>query len=142
MNTQPTAYGDQSATLIDNVITNKYLGQHLSGILLNDFFDHFPILFVTGDISFKCHSEYLMKKVRLISDNNLNCFQEKIRNASLDMLDENNAHRAYDKFHNHFQHFYNEALPVKNKIINLYHNRYKPWITHGILNSVYEKNRL
>ena len=58
------------------------------------------------------------------------------------MLDENNVDRAYDKFHNHFQHLYNEALPVKNKKIKLYHNRYKLWITHGILNSVYEKSKL
>ena len=34
------------------------------------------------------------------------------------MLHENNADRAYDKFHNHFQHLCNEAMPVKNKIIN------------------------
>ena len=80
--TQLTRYGAQSATLIDNVITNKYLGQHLSGILLNDFSDHFPIFFVTGDISFKCHSEYFRKKVRLVTDNNLNCFEEKIINSS------------------------------------------------------------
>ena len=62
MITQPTRYGAQSAALIDNVITNKYLGQHLSGILFNDFSDHFPIFLVTGDISLKCHSEYFMKK--------------------------------------------------------------------------------
>ena len=83
-----------------------------------------------------------MKKLRPVSDNNLNSFEEKIRNASWDMLDENNADRAYDKFHNHFQHFYNEAMPVKNNQIKLYHNRYKPWITHGILNSIYEKSSL
>ena len=65
MITQPTRYGAQSATLIDNVITNKYLGQHLSRILLNDFSYHFPIFFVTGNISFKCHSEYFMKKYHL-----------------------------------------------------------------------------
>ena len=58
------------------------------------------------------------------------------------MLDENNGDRAHEKFHNHFQHLYNEALPVKNKKIILYDNIYKPWITHGILNSVYEKSRL
>ena len=53
------------------------------------------------------------------------------------MLDKNNVDRACDKFHNHFQH-----LPVKKKKIKLDHNRYKPWINHGILNSVYEKSRL
>ena len=74
MITQPARYGDQSATLIDNVVTNKYLGQHFSGILLKDFSDHFPIFFVTGDILFKCHADYFMKKVRLVSENNLNCF--------------------------------------------------------------------
>ena len=58
MITQPTRYEAYSATLIDNVITNKYLGQHLCGILLNDFSDHFLIFFVNEDISFKCQSEY------------------------------------------------------------------------------------
>ena len=56
-----------------------------------------------------------MKKVRLVCENNLNCLEEKVRNASWNMLDENNVDSAYDKFHNHFQHLYNEALPVKNK---------------------------
>ena len=35
------------------------------------------------------------------------------------MMDENNADRAYDKFHNHFQHLCNEAMPIKNKKIKL-----------------------
>ena len=43
-----TRYGAQSATLIDNVITYKYLGQHLSAILLNDFSDHIPIFLLLG----------------------------------------------------------------------------------------------
>ena len=30
------------------------------------------------------------------------------------MLDENNTDRAYEKFHNHFQHLYNEAMPDEN----------------------------
>ena len=80
-----------------------------------------------------------MNKVRLVSENNLNCFEEMIRNASWDMLEENNVDRAYDKSYNLFHHLYNEALPVKNKNIKLYHNTYKLWITHDILNSVYEK---
>ena len=83
-----------------------------------------------------------MKQVRVVIDNKLKDFEDKIRNASWDMMDENNADRAYDKFHNHFQHFYNEAMPVKNKNNKLYHNRYNPWITHGILNTVYVKNWL
>ena len=62
MITQSNRYGAQSATLIDNVITNKYLGQHLSGILVNDFSNHFQIFLVTGDISFKV---YFMKKYDL-----------------------------------------------------------------------------
>ena len=30
-------------------------------------------------------------------------------------------------------------MPVKNTKNKLYHNRYKPWMTHDILNSAYEK---
>ena len=113
MITQPTRYEAQSATLIDNVISNKYLGQHLSELLLNYFSDHFQIFFVTEDISFKCHSEYFMKRVRLESDTNLNCFEKEIRNVSWDLLADKKADRAYDEFHNHLQHLCNEAMPVK-----------------------------
>ena len=83
-----------------------------------------------------------MKIEQLVRENNLNCFEEKVRNEFWDMLDENNGDRAHDKFYNHFQHLYNEALPVKNKKIKLYDNIYKPWLTHGILNSVYVKSWL
>ena len=56
-----------------------------------------------------------MKKVRVVIDNKLIDFEEKIRNASWDMMDKNNADRAYEKFHNHFQHLYNEAMHIKNE---------------------------
>ena len=42
--TRLTIYGDQSATLIDNIITNMYDGlNNFSGIILDDLSDHLPI---------------------------------------------------------------------------------------------------
>ena len=58
------------------------------------------------------------------------------------MLDEKKVDRACDKFHNHFQHLYNKALPIKNMTITIYNSRYKPWITYGLLNSGYKKSRI
>ena len=55
------------------------------------------------------------EKIRHVGVNNVNCFKKKVRNASWDMLDENNIDRAYNKAHTHFQLLYNYALPVRNK---------------------------
>ena len=80
MITQPIRYGAQSATLIDNVITKHTWVSTFQKYFLMTFCDHFQISLVTGtgDISFKCHSEHFMKKVRHVSENNFNCFEEKV----------------------------------------------------------------
>ena len=46
---KPTRYGEQSLTLIDNIITNIYNEKNVAGIILKDISDHLPIFFITGN---------------------------------------------------------------------------------------------
>ena len=41
--TLPTRITDRSSTLIDNILTNVYDNNHISGILINKIWDHQPI---------------------------------------------------------------------------------------------------
>ena len=45
---RPTRYGEFSATLIDNIITNKFSGTSLTRILLDDISDHLPVFLIAG----------------------------------------------------------------------------------------------
>ena len=53
--TRPTRVTAYSATLIDNIFTNCFLHNILSGNILNDFTDHFPIFAFLNN-------EYFLKK--------------------------------------------------------------------------------
>ena len=61
--TRPTRYGNQSDTLIDNIITNMYDGgNNFSGIILDDLSDHLPIFLIIGNIEARNVSGHLHKK--------------------------------------------------------------------------------
>ena len=49
MITRLTRYGEFSATLIDNIISNKLSGTWLAGILLDDISDHLPVFLIAGE---------------------------------------------------------------------------------------------
>ena len=54
--TKPTRYGEHSATLIDNILTNKSFrsdSKYHSGIILEDISDHLPVFFITGEVVFE-----------------------------------------------------------------------------------------
>ena len=44
---KPSGITQYSATLIDNIFTNELTNQIISGLLINDISDHFPILSLT-----------------------------------------------------------------------------------------------
>ena len=49
MITRTPRYDEFSATLIDNIITNKFSGTSLAGILLDDISDHLPVFLIAGE---------------------------------------------------------------------------------------------
>ena len=61
---KPTRYGDHSATLIDNIITNMYSQNNLYGIILDDISDHLPIFLVLGNVQNHRSTTHFTKRVR------------------------------------------------------------------------------
>jgi hypothetical protein len=142
MITRPTRYGDHSATLIDNILTNNVNDTQFSGIILDDLSDHLQFCYVTGDIVVPTRIRHAIKNCRQINETNLIEFNESIKSISWDLSNEKDVNEAYEIFHNKFSNIYNHSFPLKEKKIKIYQNKHRPWLTLGILNSVKTKNRL
>jgi len=85
-------------------------------------------------------TDYVYKNMRQINEENLLNFSLKLQNTDwcIEDFDVNTMNNA---FYNKFSTTYNEIMPIKTKRIKLYHNMYKPWITHSIITSAKKKNQ-
>ena len=78
---RPTRYGENRATLIDNILSNKLYDNNLSGIILDDLSDHLPVFFVTGDLVIPGHQQFITKRIRNVSDQNLCLLRNRLQNV-------------------------------------------------------------
>ena len=60
----PTRITDRSSTLIDNILTNVYDDNHISGIFINKISDHQPIFACNNRVS-PCAASQSMFKLKL-----------------------------------------------------------------------------
>jgi len=139
---KPTRITDHSATLIDNILTNMFDDNQLSGIIIDDLSDHLPVFCINRDNIKKPKTvDYVYKTVRQMTEENLCNFSLKLQNIDW-CFEDIDVNTMYSLFNNKFNTSYNEVMPMKTKRIKLYHNKYKPWITHSILTSAKKKNQL
>ena len=129
-----------TATLIDNIFTNKYHinDNILQGIFVTDISDHYMIF----HISEKCSpdiEEYQL--IRLINETRMTKYQERILDIDWSVLDVYDTCESYfSSFMNIFKSIYNESFPVM-KTKRKYRNRL-PWLTSCLKESIRRKNKL
>ena len=139
--TRPTRYGEHCATLIDNILSNMVIScdsQHLSDIIL-EISDHLPVFFLTGEVKITKDPIFYKKNFREINEANLSDFQNRIESINWRAKNELGINLDYDNFHDKLSQIYNECFQFKEKIYNIYQNKYKPWLTPCILNSINKK---
>ena len=138
---RPTRINKNSATLIDNILTNVHQADIESGLWIADISDHLPIFAIIPS-SFtkltKC-SGFIHK--RIYSAANMNNFHEKLSNT--DWSDIHQAPTTQDKY-NLFTKIVNDlhenCFPVTKVRTNP--TKSKPWITTTILKSIKKKNKM
>ena len=134
---KPTRIAQQSATLIDNIITNSHGYPINSGILYDDISDHFPILNFYN-IGLKNYHQYIFKRANSV--NNIAKLNAKVKNANWEeVYNDTNPNSSYDTFIGILNSHINECLPWKNIKIRPHTN---DWLTKGILTSTKEKKHL
>ena len=136
--TKPTRITCGTATLIDNIFSN-YLDSIVGGILISDISDHLPIFSVI-DCNYKNRIDKSKPhKRRLFSYETMGAFKNELTQRDWgEVLAENDANQAYNKFLDIFLYLYNKIIPeVSAKI----HQKYQkaPWMTKGLKNSSRKK---
>ena len=139
---KPTRISSTSQSLIDNIFSNTLNKKNTNGILYYDISDHLPIFTISDDPIFKqnskaTHQTYYRKESKHnIELLNLDLIQEEWN----EVINESNVDLAYENFVDKFMYYYNKNIPiVKNKK----HKKSKqPWITKGILRSIFMRNKL
>ena len=138
--TKPTRITENTATLIDNIFCNDIQNYvHINGILRNDITDHYPVFSINKGNTLSSHSKYF--QTRPINQTNKTKFINKI--SSIDwtnVLESQEAKESFSAFYKIFSDLFNECFPLKT-VKSGYHNR-KPWLTHGLKQSIKHKNKL
>ena len=137
---KPTRETETTATLIDNIFTNKYNVNDtiFQGILVTDISDHY-IIFHISDKYCPELAEYQL--IRLVNEPRIEKYKERILQIDWALLDCYNSCQSYfSAFMDVFKSVYNECFPVI-KVKKKYRNRL-PWLTDGLKTSIKHKNKL
>ena len=140
---KPTRITHNTATIIDNIITNSTTTNSVTGIFVTDISDHFPIFHITSHRHTQPVSNITYK--RDFCDTNISNFNNKLHQETWDStLNSMDPDTSYNTFIDIYSRHYNSSFPLKRSINrNKKHTTPKhPWITNGIVRSIKHKHKL
>ena len=137
----PTRISNNSATLIDHILTNSVSNDYDSYIICLDISDHFAIL---HQLNFdKPKLLPFMADTRNFSAENIKRFKTAMNSYNWDhVMSVNCTQAAYNNFITTFTALFNAFFPIKKTKFNRNFNSIEPWMSGGILTSRRQKNTL
>ena len=110
--TKPTRITQNSATLIDNILTNSFDRDNVNGVLFSDLSDHLPVFTIEIGNRYK-----EMRPITLSRDTrkeNIDRLIDKLGKTNWEELEQEwDPDICYDKFYNNFFKVYDECIPKK-----------------------------
>ena len=141
----PTRVVNSSHTLIDNIFTNVINPDIISGNLAVGISDHLPSFTLIP----KSKVQHLPKKHNIYKRNikNLNVTNlindlNKFKWDSDLKLNDNNVNYSFDIFYDHVNETIDKHAPLRKITNREFKQKFKPWISIGILNSIKRKHKL
>ena len=136
---KPTRVNSCTATLIDNIFTNKIDVKTTCGIFIDDITDHFPVFMLCNKkMNASCNK---CTKVRDASEANILKLYDSLVKYNWDILyRENDVNEAYKMFLKIFMDSFEKYCPVK--MVKVKHNMTKPCFTVGLKAACRKKNLL
>lgn len=140
--TRPSRITSHSATLIDNIFTNEFENNTVSGLLINDISDHLPVFTVYNTKYLRSQQEEKLRYRRVRTEETINAFKSDLLAQNWEnVYNESDIDGAYEGFLEIFISLYDKNCPVKQ-----YHKKLKdknqPWFTKGLQNACKKKNTL
>ena len=130
---------NDSASLIDHILSNNKTSSLTSGTIIEDISDHF-ITFIQPNIQ-KNKSKPTVVKRRIYSKDNLNNFKRDLYNTNWDDVTNcNDVNNSYDKFWDKYTHLHDKHFPLTSTKFNRNLHRISEFMTPGLLIS--RKNKL
>ncbi len=138
-----TRVNGNSATLIDNILTNS-LGKGMkSEVLYSDLSDHFPIFQYSIIKADRAKYTRKINHKRIMSKLNISKFKDMLTSISWnDIYEENNADFAYQKFMKIISYSLNECFPIGRSTKKYSKDFNKPWFTVDLSKLLRKKNKL
>ena len=139
--TKPTRCTDNSATLIDHIITNQCAPSYKTTILTTKISDHFPVLFSLPN---KVPPEIPKSFTgRDFSQENFFKFNNLISTINWDAVrEEPDAQSSYNAFSDIFNNLYTLQFPLKTTKFNRNIHCVEPWMSQALLISRTNKFKL
>ena len=144
---KPTRFTPSSATLLDHVCTNIYSRAVTADILLYDISDYLPTM---CSLMLKRKKSRVQRKMyRSMANYRKDDFLDEITSLSNRLLTDLSLHptafhvdNICTKFINEFSFIVNTRAPLKQMSKTKSNQKFKPWLTKGILKSIKTKNKL
>jgi hypothetical protein len=138
---KPTRCTQNSATLIDHIITKNLNKKLESYIMISKISDHFPIFFTTSNLKPAHRIKYL--NVRDFSKKNVNAFKNDLSLLTWnDMYNIDNVHDSFNLFSSTFNDLYELRFPERKIKFNKNLHKIEKWMTQGLLISRLTKIKL
>ncbi len=130
--TKPTRCNDNSATLIDHIISKVNLPFFDISIITSRISDHFPvILSLSCNIKSTVANKTISK--RSFSKTNIDKFKEALNNINWNVVrDAESTQLSYNIFSDIFTNFYELYFPVRDIKFNKKFHKIEPWFTKGL----------
>ena len=139
----PTKINTVNDTLIDNIFTNEFNPDLISGNFTEDISDHLPSFLIIPKNNKKKlpknHNNYTRDLNKVDYEN---FFLDLL---AIDMVEISNNPNANDAFNNLFEStskIIDDFIPLRKLTNKEFKRRFKPWISKGILTSINRKNKL
>ena len=138
---KPTRVCNNSATLIDNIFTNKFSEYFASGNIVSDITDHFSQFCIfqssiltsqPAKITSRDYSKY--SEQRFLQDLSQLHWESLLSGSDVDKL--------FSTFYNKLNKLINKYAPLRSLSKRKIKRLSKPWITKGIRKSIRIKNEL
>ena len=124
-----------SAKVIDHVFSNTPSATCRTGVLLEHFSDHLPL--VISDSSFKVSTPQPDPPVRIFSKDNIKAYLTLLKNTSF-VIDVENVEGSFNSFFDILTQAAEISFPLKPKKKKV-KNKISPWITKGLIKSATTK---
>ena len=113
--TRPTRVTHTSATLNDNIYSNQILDRDhsLSGIMLTDITDHYPILHIANYVHAQ-DAEYSITRRNYTTRNKDNFISQLSNIDWADVLQSDSTQRIFSLFHNKLRNLHDNCFPLQH----------------------------